>query len=530
MTWPSVKIRALALVIALLVVWLAVHVPSLKYGTQNVPMTSSYVSDEMPGVLGALHVAAARSLFGLRNQPSVYYGPVYSALLLPAVLVDYVVRYATGSVHGPSDYATACLLDWGPLLFDARVISALVGFIGLVFMWLLLGTATLNPTRRRWPQVLGVAVLATNYFYFAYSGWARHWIFDTVLCLAQVYYAIRIWERPARRSWLGFLAAGALGFGVSYFPVVFQASLLPAIVVWIRRRDHAVLKALAWYALVFLALLGLVIFWNSLPFSWIFTSAQGTQYLIGASRLASFGYFLSVLIVDHPFLATAFVVALFGLALRRRLWRIENLIVLLPAAVYFAFFSLSWHPEPRYLMPVIAALVVFCLSAVAQLHGVSKVFVTSIVVLLALEVLVQTVTLVRWSAIVSRGPAEARAIAVLKSLEPGQRILVDGPDLLPTLQTPETLKNYVKDCHGGVTGNTIRSLENAVTPAMDPLQVAYDCGGVTAGDYDVILRRVSGEPVTVNFFEEDLGRLWDYGLFGRAYLIGGPGRPPLILR
>lgn len=494
------------------------------------PLTSSYVSDEIPGVLGSLHMAAAQSLFGLRDQPTVYYGPVYSVFTLPAVAVDYGVRLLEGQVRSPNDYRLAALFNWGPLLFDARVTSVLAGFVGLWLMWLLLGTASVNPGKRRSLQVLGVVLLATNFFYFVYAGWARHWIYDTVLCLAPIYFAVKLYEKAERKWWCWMLAVAVMGFGVSYFPIVFQVALVPAIVGWIRRKDWVALKNLAWYVLALVVLGGFVVFWNPLPFSWIFVSSQGTQYLIGSSRLASFGYFLSVIATDHPFLSAAFLISLVALALKRQFWRAENAIVLLPAAVYFVAFALSWHPEPRYMMPVIVSMLVFSLMALSRLWPDVRPRDWSAVIIvgLVLEIAFQSATLVQWERIVARGPVEERVIAALNGLDQFQHVLVYDSGILPTLHDPASLRAYVKNCLGGVSSATLRELSGAITTGTPLLKADYYCDGqtgtaLTPEEYDVRVQRLPGNPVAVNFFEEDIWRLWRYDAFGLKYSISSRG-------
>lgn len=537
MAWPSMKFKKFLLVGLLLLVWLGVHVPSFLYGSRNVPMTSSYVSDEIPGVLGSLHMSAAQSIFGLRDQPTVYYGPVYSAFTLPAVLVDYGARFFKGQVESPDDYRLAVLFNWGPLLFNARVTSTLIGFVGLWFVWLLFGTTIINPDKRRSLQILGVTLLATNFFYFVYSGWARHWIYDTVLCLAQIYFALRLLEKPARRHWVGLLVSGVLGFGVSFFPIIFQAALIPAIVGWIRRRDVATLKSLAWYTLALAACCGFIVFWNPMPFSWIWVGTQGTEYLIGTSHWASVWYFLSVITLDHPGLTTVFVISLAVLALKRELVRPTVLSVLLPTVTYFVFFATSWHPEPRYMMPVIVSMMVFSLMALARIWPNSRLSGWPLVlaVILAIEIIFQVVVLTQWSALIRRGPAEERVIVALNTVDESQRVLIDGSDMLAALHTSASLKAYVQNCRNGVSSATLRTLAEAVADGPDLLRADYYCDGRNGStlrpqDYDVRVWRDFGYPATVNFFEEDLCRFWRYDDFGRKFLMSERGHEAVVFQ
>ncbi len=500
------------MVFVLYLCWSAVHWWVVSYGTQDVPLTKAYVGDEQSPLIGALHMAKEKSPFGLRNNSSVYYGPIFSVVVFPAVVLDYASGVLAGSVHSASDYQRLFVINWGPALFKARWMSVLVGFLGLCGLWLLL--KQFAGQTKRWWLWLGVLVLATNFYYFLYSGWLRHWVYITAALIFQLYFLVKIKEQGKTRYWVGMALASIFSFGISYISLLYQAMWLPVLIAWWREKRKADLKHFGWFILGLAILVGLVVFWNPSPYIRLWSFMGTESYGLGTSILPSAWYYLGILLFNQPFLILAFLVAMFC-SLRLKLYKTYWFwSILAVALVHFLFFSMSPHSEPRYILPLMVCLLGLTMVVAIKLNqdATYKNFVGLIAVLLVLEIVFQASHDVKYSQLAASGPEERQLIAYMQSLPENKTILYEGNRLLGVLQDKTSFRDYVDVCLGTVYNLHAYLLGVDLPQNPKPLHLDYLCQEKTTGKmplekYDYRFEP-NGYELSSNFFEERIIRLW----------------------
>ncbi|MDD5438201.1 MAG: hypothetical protein PHC70_03590 [Patescibacteria group bacterium] len=521
MGWLAIS----AILLGAFALWAGLHYWIVAYGTDNVPLTRAYVGDEQAPLSGALHMAQAKSLFAMQGRDSDYYGPVFSALVAPAVALDYLDRMRLGLVKTAEDYKLSYTLDWGRALFKARWISVLCGFIGLIALWYLLSDESLNPRNKKTGPILGVLLLATNFYYFLYSGWLRHWIFLTVFLVAQFLFLVKIKKSSKKIHWFGFLAVSLMGFGISmHSALIYQIMWLPLLYNWARNSNWRELKKFLIYLILYGVGLALIIFWNPTPYFrlWAFSEVPTTHLAI--NPLPVLGYYLGVIVFNQPFLAVSFLAGLF-LAFKTRLYKEGWFwMMALPALAHLILFPFLFHAEPRYIMPVTAVIIILCVCILQR----SEMKRLGLVVagLLAAEIAFQSAMDFRWSWLASFGPEEKIAISYIRSVEDKSRILFFG-HILGASHTKESYVKFVQVCIGANPADLFKYLTTIDPPGQPkPLSVDYVCREKSSGGpgvkYDYFLTPVGFE-LASNFFEERTLRMWFSKDLRLTYKVTGTG-------
>ncbi len=182
--------------------------------------------------------------------------------------VDFIIRLATGAISTVADYKDFIVFNWGGILAWERVIALLAGYLGLLAVFRMFGTATLNPSRNRWMPWCAVILLGLNYLYFEYANFLRHWIFIVAILLWQIYFLIKIIEnsvaenpQKATKYWVGQALLIILSFGISYRGLMYQVIWIPALVGWIRHKKWQACKAFGLYVLSSIVGMGIIWWW-----------------------------------------------------------------------------------------------------------------------------------------------------------------------------------------------------------------------------------------------------------------------------
>ncbi len=369
------------LVGALLAVWVLFHTGSITYGTQHVPLHTSYIGDEQAPVYGALFMLKDMNPLGLRNEHAVYYGPLLSMIAVPAIVSDLGTKVLLREVNSPTDYRDAILWDWGGVVVFLRITAALISFLGVLAMFLLFRTRTLNPSGARLIPWIASGLLASNYLYFAYGALFKHWVVVVTILLWQLYCVLMLYERTEGRRvyWVASIILGVVSFGVSYLPVMYHVMWVPLAVTWIVRRDMARIKEFVWAGLAYVIGCILVVWWH--PYAFIRMLG-----MVGIGEpLDQLGAILDVTTVvgsTNSFLPYAFVilsslhlllvaVVLVVYRLPRGWWRGQLWVpvILAPALVHYVIFSIPTQHVSRYMLPTTTLLLVFGVALFAHLYA-----------------------------------------------------------------------------------------------------------------------------------------------------------------
>ncbi len=436
--------------------WALGHLGSITYGAQQTPLYMSYVGDEQAPVYGALFMLRDMNPLGLRNETSVYYGPILSVVALPAIAGDLVAEAVWHGIRSPAEYRDFLLWDWGGVIVLLRVIAALISFAGLIAMFTLFHTRTLNPSGAPWLPWLATGLLATNYLYFSYGALFKHWVVVVTVLLWQLYCALRIYEAEGRkRYWIASVILGIISFGVSYLPIMYQVMWIPLLAVWILKKDVARLKEFAWFGALYGAGCALVVFWHPYAFIRMLGMVGIGEPLddlgaildvtsVGGVTNSLVPYALVILSSMHA-LVVAFAYVIYRLP---RLWWREQLwvpVIVLPALTHYLVFSIPTQHVSRYMLPTVALLLVFGVGLFAHLHargglrmwGYKLIVVTGIV-----ASLVNGYYLIGRERMMLAGPPDKRVVASIlawQQEDPGTEVLVvqHGP-----LGHPHTYEAY----------------------------------------------------------------------------------------
>ena len=520
--------------IFLLVIWVGVHIPALLYGTKDLPLPMSYVGDEQAPVNGALHILAEKNLLALRNLKTVYYGPVFSLVAVPGVGLDFGEKYLRGQVKSSDSYRDFVLWDWGGIVWKERLIALLFGALGIWALFALLSTATLNPSRSRWLPWVGAALLATNFYYFEYASFFRHWAIIVPLLLCQLYCLVRFEETNRRRYWLWSLALFATVFGTSYVGALFQIMWLPLLVSWARNRDWTKLRAFGKYCAGVVCVVALVVLWHPHAFNRILgivdsdlTNTSAAAYTTEAQATGySLGYYSSMLSDSSLGFLIAIAVLLGYLSskkqLRSKMWL---WVIASPGLLFFAVFSLVSHHESRYMLPVIVLLVTLLGCLVAQylaLPNRPRLLAIALVTLVSFSALFHVVHIGRWLDIQAAGPKEqalASKLRVFQDVNPESKTLLFQYYIFGHVHTKEAYAAYAAET-GKQNLNLYRAI--SVTPLPEdvvPLNLYYRRPDAPAParesltSYDQIILKfdpaleATREP---DYFDVDPVRLWFY--------------------
>jgi hypothetical protein len=499
--------------IAIFFIWMAIHLPGVFYGTQNTPLHVSYMSaDEQSPVNGALHMLQAKSLFGLRNENTVYYGPVFSIIALPAVVADFAVSLISGVSSGADSYRTHVVWNWGGILAFARLIALVAGFWGLVAVYKIFRLEEINPTKDRLVPLFGVAVTGSGFLYFEYSTFFRHWIFVVSILLWQIYLVLRIYLRRGgqKRNFAYLAILTVISFGISYLSLIFQVIWLPMIIQWIRQKQWKEIRNFAFYIGYFVVGAVLIVAWHPYAFYRIVkifgpaviksAPVAGAVSASVQTGMSSFVfYFLVILLNNLPFIL-ALVILAWSLIRRRK--SKGNILVWISLSIfvldYFVFGMMSHH-ESRYGLPLVVAVILFGTAlyslAIAEFGRGAKIVRIS-EILIGISIILNIFQMAGWERVMVYGPSERREIVPLieqnQKEKPGSKTLVLQSWPLGYVHTKEAYENFVKTHNK--TGYDLWKfiLESPLPKGIDPINVYYaDLGSQSSSTtYDHIYRQI----------------------------------------
>lgn len=530
-----------ALVLA--IVWFALHTPAMLFGTQDVFVYRAYMGDEQSPITGALHMLEAQNPLGVRDAEGLYYGPLFATIAVPAVAADAAVKLAAGEVRDAESYRENLLFDWATTLPFARALALLAGLSGLLATYLLFMTRTLNPARRIWPVWVAVALLATNFYYFEYANFFRHWAFIVPLSIWQLYLGIRILETNGRaaRYWIWHGLATVALFGISYVGVLYAATLLPVLVALLIRGVRRLWQPIVLYAAGVAALSALLIVWYPDPFirllGFLGLGSMGgdpTLQRIGQNPLAlsmvSFGYYGMLVFLNHIALVIIAVVLGWYLWARERLFTHPWIwMFILLGALNFFFFAFAVHHEGRYMLPTIVALVFVAGGLLVRAAQYSRPRLLSIVIiiLLAWTIVFHGAHIGKWIVQYGTAPDEQRIAAMLADRQARagaerSAVLIVSDEMVGYPHTRDSYAAYAATHDVGPRRHYTAIIEAARYPAVPLLRARY-VSAETFGDAQarrtllaehtfshIVTRHIPARAGlhTIDFIDGSLVRIW----------------------
>lgn len=509
-----------------LIFWLVAHIPAVWYGSENLPLHSSYVGDEQSPIIGALHIAENKNIFTIHNLESLYYGPLFAMLAVPAVVGDFVSAGLEAGNFSAESYKNHVLYDWGGILWKTRIISLLTGFLGLVALYKILTTTTINPQGSRRLAFFGTALLATNFYYFEYSSFFKHWVFIMVPMLWQLYFLLKIQAEPERANrYFGYQALLAVfGFGVSYLSLLSQVMFVPTIIKYLKTFDVRIRNGFLVYFSICVTLGALIAAWHPYAiirylgiFSGDVLGVGDSQHALtsGAGQL-SFGYYAELFLVNHAFLVIALgILFLFlrSFSVPVRSWLISTLLVAVAYMTVLGFFGIY---VSRYALPAIIILnVVVAVVFVYSYCSLSQLLRKVVIALLCVNILFHLISVLFWLHMVLQGPPEQRVVNSILQLQAEYPSAVIATNQQKLFAWPHTVSGYTE--FAAKNGKSDRPLFvgyiNSQSPQVKLLDVQY---GSTKGApidspdtffFDCVDPVASGE-YEIDYPEIRLTRLW----------------------
>jgi hypothetical protein len=472
--------------------WFGLHVPVMFYGTADTPLHVSYwTADEQSGLNGALHVLKEKSLLGLRNETVLYYGPMMGVFGIPAVVADAGIQFLQGNVSTPESYRDAVIWDWGGILMWGRLVAAFVGFLGLIAVFQLFTTQTINPTKARWVPYLAAVTMGTSYLYFEYSGFFRHWIFIVVALLWQLYFAVRVVEVETVKwwHWATHVALALVGFGTSYLAVVYQLFWLPIFYKWFREKEWQKLKGFVAHGIAMVAGMALIIVWHPYAFFRLFAltglSDSGTTTAdldYGGVLGVGFTFYAELMLVAlWPLLLLLVVLAVYMYREGKQMWTTYLVpMLLVPAVANYLLFSTPELSVTRYVFPTITLLILLVMVLVSR-HVVSlhrgHLMRRVTFVILGVFVLLNVVHTVGWLRMVSAGPVE-RSIIIpqiheWQEVNPLAKILVVKSWPIGYVHTKSAYHYFVEYANKGEYELWQHILDIELPEGIEPINVEY---------------------------------------------------------
>lgn len=517
----------------LLALWVAFHMFAIGYGTKQVPFATAYVGDEQSPVYGALQMIRDKSVLTIRDTPAVYYGPLLNLLAVPVVVGDFVIHRLNGSIHTSEEYRALITYDWGGLLYESRWLAVLAGVLGLLGAWQLFLEPAINPERRRLLPFFLTGLLATNFYYWKYTHFFRHWIFLVALLVWQIVFILRIERGGKKKDWIGAWACAVAGFGVSYVFLLYQVMWLPLLVRWVRARDLSRVKPFILYSLAILAGAGILTWWlpSSLNHIWVQVWSPGAGMAkTGAffAYLSSFWYYLGILVFNQPFETIAIILLVAWGMLRHRLYGQTWFWMFVVTATAHLLALSTFGSVARYALPAIV-LLLLCLGSVVcflfEPLQTTKRMRMIVLVLFALGFVFQTATDVVWSREAARGPEAYALIDFLRNQQPENKILYVG-DLLPAWHDRVSFERYLNDCITYPSKLYPYMLSLPGPKNIVPLHLDYACHGAPGQDvlaaHDTVIT-ATGEPLEASgyYYDVRIIRLWSMNETGVRYHITG---------
>jgi len=531
-------------IVALLVVtWLALHVAGVVYGSQNVPMHVSYVGDEQSPVNGALHMLKEHNPFALRNHTVLYYGPLFATFAVPAVVADAGYSVLFEEVRSAQEYKEKLLFDWGGIVLGIHTTAVLVSLVTLVFFYKLLMLESINASKNRKVALLGVSLLALNYYFFEYSHFYKHWIFIQMSVVGQLYFALRIREvKGVRKSdWLWHGVLASVIFGVSYFGLAYSVAFLPlAYTIW--RGGGVSRRNLYTYVLLLVVACFVIYLWHPYALQRYlgFTGVGDMAGKVNNSQnpfllsTVSLSYYFKLVVVNHLTLFGAGIVLTYAgvRKIQKSTWFLLYMLfsIVLVTAVLFVPVP---HHEGRYMLPVILALIVGVSVALVQyVNGremQTRVVTISLVTLLGCYLLSHGVFVGKWIDLYAKGPAEREMISKILELQTeDEPVLFVHNYLVGYPHTYESYEAYMKKT-GKTEVNLYREILETPLPAhLKPLNVRYVQAGEFADnpqllfEYEHVAYQYIERPWELNQFDyidENPLRLWYADVLLPSYML-----------
>jgi hypothetical protein len=536
--------KSFIIVSGLLLLWTALHSVGIMYGTQDLPLHQSYIGDEQAPVNGALHILEDKSLLAVHNLKTLYYGPILSIFALPAVIVDFGTRYLSGGVGGAEDYKNTILWDWGGIVLGLRITATLVSVLALIFVYKLFMLNSVNVKKNRTTALVGMLLVALNYYFFVYSHFFKHWTFVVAFLLGQLYYGLLIRETNGNKNvywWLHGLLT-VLSFGLSYLSAVYMIAFLPlAFLLWKKNETGIRKKMYVYTSGVLLSSLA-VIWWHPYAFKRylgflgigdVKVGELGEAYNPVASAVSSWNYYLTEIVVNNAPLVLASLVLLFALhksgGLKKHfywMWMLGSV-----ALINLLAFAPSAHHEGRYMLPTIVMLVLFVGIAFSHyMHHVEK--KTNVLVLIGLLIFLyisfHAVHIGRWMYIYAQGPIEKAMLKeVLAIQKPDSPVLLVQSYIAGHVHTKEAYQAYMQK-RGREDMNLYKAIMDAPLPQNIPVLNArylfsdeYEEKPFLIDEYEVVYLYHVPRPEELNLFDymdENLLRLWYWDDLTPSYI------------
>ncbi len=515
-------------------VWTFLHLPGIFYETDRVTFMT-YAGDEQSPVNGALHLLEEKSPLGLRNRETLYYGPVFAVIALPAVVWDYASLRVQGAVRGASDYKNSILWNWGGILWKTRAISVFAGFFGLIAFYLFLNTKTINPSRNKYLPFLGSLMLASNFFYFEYASFFRHWIFIATLLVAQIYVLIKIAEdeEKSAKYWTYAGIISLVGFGISYIFIFFQTIWIPAM--WLRRRGENLIfwRRFRGYCAVSIFGMALIVWWHPYAFfrmfGWLHSGVMGEVPEAGPKIFSYSSYLRTLMNALFPLwiLWLALVAHLLAAKKAHRLFWFWMPVV--SGAAFFAVFGSYSHFESRYVLPLVALFFISFFSLLTRYceYLFSKpIWKVSIAAFLSFAFFFHATSIFAWDyRFLSRVSEEKKLTDTLTKRQEENKnfsaLMIEG-DLLGVPHTKEAYRAYRENCEKRGVRLYDELLLAPFPKEAVPLNIYYGCSNIAKnkerGKHDTIIF-VFKPPVESDFYDANAGYLWFTEDFQTRYFV-----------
>jgi hypothetical protein len=513
--------------------WGLLHVPGVMFGTYNLPLHGGYIGDEQSPVNGALHILEDRSIFGLQDSTAFRYGPFFGILMVPAALLDAATQFGSGVVHSVEEYKHFILYDWGGIDVWGRIITVFFSFITLYAVFRLF-----RDSRESFlVSLLGVLLVATNFYFFEYSHFIKHWPFLITGLVIGLWSLFRIVEEGGKRWWVLHTLATLFGIGIGYISVVFFVMWIPVLILWFRSNMYPKLlsfvRMCAWIVAGTLAL----IVWAPYPFFRLLgffgvgediAKLGDTQNPLAFS-VGSLSYYGSLVVVNHLALFIAAIILLFLLSRIRIFSSWKFWAILLPGLANLALFLPAEHHEGRYMLPTLIPfllLTTFLFGEYMRSHARTTFFTGVFLFLFAWTVLFHVVHIGGWVAAYAQGPSEERMV---EDLHEGayKHVLFVGGYIVATPHTKDAYERYVVHSEKE-TVNLYKELLRAPSPQTPLLNATYIYlddlyeDPSTIRSYDQIVYRYRPFPDALNDFDyidEDITRIWWFPHFTPSYIF-----------
>lgn len=466
--------------VILSLVWFVAQLPAVFYSTQKLALHMSYIGDEQAPINGALKMLQEKSLLGMRNAQTVYYGPIFSIIALPAVIADFSEKFLFADVRSASDYRDYILWNWGGIVWKARLISVLFSFLSLFIVFKLFCTKTFNPSGNKYLPLAVAVLLSTNFLFFEYGHFFRHWTFVLFSIVGMLYSIVRLHETDHKKYYAYSLVFTVFGFGVSYLNIVFLTAWIPLLVHWIAKKKHHEFKRFFVFSAALIFFLTVIVAWNPHPFLRIVGLSGGDIINSDTSSLSSekqkvgysFSYYSRIILNNELPLVIALVILIISIApkvgLHKKLFFTITASALIP---FFIIFGIISHHESRYALPMMLLLILLVggLAGHYLLYksSINKYATLSLVALVLFTVLYNCAVDVALIKVWNRGPKEVELIKKLQDFQktdPTSKTLVAKHYLLGAPHTKDAYMDYMKN-----TNKTKVNLYNAILEADYPV-------------------------------------------------------------